>query len=58
VPKGAAGACIRAHGFALRQIYQPAGRFGHFQTIELLIYLTLAGALAALTAWWVRQRLG
>jgi hypothetical protein len=56
VPKAAAGGCVRAHGFAIEQTYQPAGRFWHFQTIEIIVYLTLASALIAVTVWWVRQR--
>ena len=50
-------ACMKAHGWSLYTIYQPASRFWLFQGIESAIFLGLAAALLALTIWWVRRRL-
>lgn len=50
-------ACMKAHGWSLYTIYQPADRFWLFQGIESAIFLGLAAALVALTIWWVRRRL-
>lgn len=50
-------ACMKAHGWSLYTIYQPADRFWLFQGIESAIFLGLAAALLALTIWWVRRRL-
>jgi hypothetical protein len=49
--------CMKAHGWSLYTIYQPADRFWLFQGIESAIFLVLAAALLALTIWWVRRRL-
>ncbi|HEY7343119.1 MAG TPA: hypothetical protein VH591_19760 [Ktedonobacterales bacterium] len=49
--------CMKAHGWSLYTIYQPADRFWLFQSIESAIFLGLAAALLALTIWWVRRRL-
>ncbi len=49
--------CLKAHGWSLYTIYQPADRFWLFQGIESAIFLGLAAALLALTIWWVRRRL-
>lgn len=50
-------ACMKAHGWSLYTIYQPADRFWLFQGIESAIFFGLAVALLALTIWWVRRRL-
>jgi hypothetical protein len=61
---GPGGALQRAttecvNHFHLTQVlgYQPANRYWPFQWSELGIYVALAIALVALTAWWVRRRL-
>jgi hypothetical protein len=38
--------------------YQPADRYWPFQAIEAGIYLVLSALLLALTAYWVRRRVG
>lgn len=50
-------ACMKAHGWSLYTIYQPADRFWLFQGIESAIFFGLAAALLALTIWWVRRQL-
>ncbi len=50
-------ACMKAHGWSLYTIYQPADRFWLFQGIESAIFFGLAAALLALAIWWVRRRL-
>jgi len=40
-------ACLAAHGFHTRILYQPANRFWAFQGIETGIYIVLAAALIA-----------
>lgn len=49
--------CVHAHGWQLAEIYQPAGRFWTFQTIETALFVALALALLGLAIYWVRSRL-
>lgn len=49
--------CMKAHGWSLYTIYQPADRFWLFQGIESAIFFGLAVVLVSLTIWWVRRRL-
>jgi hypothetical protein len=55
----AAQACLaRMHSmYQVLVTYQPTGRFWTLQFWELGIYLTLAVALAAFCAYWIRARL-
>jgi hypothetical protein len=38
-------------------VYQPASRYWPFQWAELGVFVALALALAAFSAWWIRSRL-
>jgi hypothetical protein len=38
-------------------VYQPASRYWPFQWAELGVFIALAFALAAFSAWWIRHRL-
>ena len=49
--------CMKAHGWSLYTIYQPADRFWLFQGIESAIFFGLAIVLVLLTIWWVKRRL-
>lgn len=49
--------CVHDHGWLLRETYQPASRFWAFQGIETALFVGVAVALLALTAWWVTRRL-
>lgn len=49
--------CVRAHGWLLSYVYQPADRFWRFQITEALIYLALSAALLGLTYWCVQRRI-
>jgi hypothetical protein len=37
--------------------YQPASRYWPFQWAETGVFVVLALALAAFSAWWIRRRL-
>lgn len=49
--------CLQSHGFLEYISYQPADRFWAFQGIETAIFAAVAGALLALSIWWVTRRL-
>jgi hypothetical protein len=51
--------CARTLSATFRQTiaYQPASRYWPFQWAELGVFLALAVALAAFSAWWIRHRL-
>lgn len=53
-------ACVKAVGehFSVLVRYQPAGRFWAFQWYETSIYVVAGIALAALSYWWLRHRVG
>jgi len=51
-----AGACVRTAGYRGSLIYQPAGRFWIFQSIEAGIFLVLAAALIAAACWIIWRR--
>jgi hypothetical protein len=55
--KDVVNSCLHDHGILNAIVYQPAHRFWLFQGIETGIFLFLALALFALTAWWVRRRI-
>ena len=50
-------ACEQEHGFQSRSFYQPVDRFWLFQTIEATIFLLLAIALLAPTAWIASKKI-
>ncbi|MFJ5927230.1 ABC transporter permease subunit [Kitasatospora sp. NPDC092948] len=50
--------CLAKADLHIAVDYQPADRYWPFQWIETAIYLALAAALAALTSWGLRRRLG
>jgi hypothetical protein len=50
-------ACLHDHGIKFLNLYQPAGRFWLFQSIESAVFVALALALFALAAWWVTKRI-
>ena len=55
--KDAYVACYARYGLAEIVRYQPAGRYWLFQGIEGALFFGLAGALLALTIWWVQNHL-
>lgn len=52
-------ACVTRLSATFHQtvVYQPASRYWPFQWAELGVFVALAGALAAFSAWWIRRRL-
>ena len=50
------GAYLTANGVTMHQLYQPAERFWLFQSIEAIIFTTLALALVLIAVWLVRRR--
>ncbi|OKJ00972.1 ABC transporter permease subunit [Kitasatospora sp. CB01950] len=50
--------CLAQADLHIAVDYQPADRYWPFQWIETAIYLALTAALAALTTWGLRRRLG
>jgi hypothetical protein len=48
--------CLHENGYLNVLVYHPASRFWTFQAIETALFLSLATALLALTAWWVTRR--
>lgn len=50
-------ACEQKQGFQSKSYYQPASRFWLFQAIEATIFLLLAVALLAPTAWLVSKKI-
>ncbi len=50
--------CIHSLGAKYHEVvtYQPASHFWAFQTIETVLFVLLALALAGGCAWWVRHR--
>jgi hypothetical protein len=50
------GAYLTANGVTMHWLYQPAERFWLFQSIEAVIFATLALALVAIAVWLVRRR--
>jgi hypothetical protein len=52
-------ACVTKLSATFRQtvVYQPASRYWPFQWAELGVFVALALALAAFSAWWIRSRL-
>ncbi|QKW21832.1 ABC transporter permease [Kitasatospora sp. NA04385] len=51
-------ACLAGADLYVAVDYQPADRYWTFQLAETGLYLALAAALAALTSWGLRRRLG
>jgi ABC-type transport system involved in multi-copper enzyme maturation permease subunit len=53
------GACVAKLSETFHQtlVYQPASRYWPFQWAELGVFVALALALAAFSAWWIRRRL-
>ncbi|MFD7733917.1 ABC transporter permease subunit [Kitasatospora phosalacinea] len=51
-------ACLAGTDMYVAVDYQPADRYWTFQLAETGLYLALAAALAALTSWGLRRRLG
>jgi hypothetical protein len=49
-------ACLSAHGYRTFVTYQPAGRYWTFQDFETGIFVLMAAALIAVTAWLVGRR--
>jgi hypothetical protein len=50
--------CLRHHDWLFNAVlYQPSSRFWPFQFVESAIYVGMAGALLAVTIWWIRTRL-
>ncbi|GAB2851988.1 ABC transporter permease [Actinoallomurus bryophytorum] len=52
----ASDAYLRGLGLRLRVVYQPAGRFWHFQIIEASLFVGLAAALLAIAIWRLHRR--
>lgn len=55
----ALGACVTKLSATFHQtvVYQSASRYWPFQWAELGVFVALALALAAFSAWWIRRRL-
>jgi hypothetical protein len=56
--RGDVGAWLHAHGYRWSYLFQPAGRFWHFQLIEAALFATLAAVLLAVAVWQLRRRVG
>jgi len=56
---GALNSCVTRLSATFHQtiVYQPASRYWPFQWAELGLFIALALALAAFSAWWIRRRL-
>ncbi|GLW73059.1 transporter [Kitasatospora phosalacinea] len=52
------GSCVARADLYVAVDYQPADRYWTFQLAETGLYAALAAALAALTSWGLRRRLG
>lgn len=50
------GAYLTANGVTMHWLYQPAERYWLFQSIEAVIFTTLALALVLIAVWLVRRR--
>lgn len=50
------GAYLTANGVTMQQLYQPAERYWLFQSIEAVIFATLALALVVIAMWLVRRK--
>jgi ABC-type transport system involved in multi-copper enzyme maturation permease subunit len=52
--------CVAAIATKYHEVvtYQPANRFWAFQTYETALFIVASLALAGLSVWWVRHRLG
>lgn len=53
----AVDSCLAEHGIMNEIVFHPASRFWTFQFIESALFLGLAAALLALTAWWTTRRI-
>ena len=56
VDRAGAAACAAKHGYARAVTYQPAGRYWHFQLIELAIFLALAAVLTVVAVVALQRR--